>query len=176
MRIKRKIVLLSSCALLVQNMAAVLPAQAFDNQNLQDMTAFVYWKLPLGGEPNKAAEPTYGFSVGETSGGWLFGAPERPGTEDGGNRTNLALPMLFDLHFGGSGDDDALPSLSLTGVDVVGLASGKLNAADDGISTGEIIAASIGGALVVGGGVCAALCNDHHHHPAAAGEGAEDGG
>jgi len=163
--------------LLVQNMAAVLPAQAFDNQNLQDMTAFVYWKLPLGGEPNKTADPTYGFSVSETHKGWLFGTPERPGAEDSGSSTNLALPMLFDMHFGGSGDDDALPSLSLTGVDVVGLASGKLNAADDGMSTGEIIAASVGTALVIGGGVCAAVCwNNHHDHPAAAGEGAEDGG
>jgi hypothetical protein len=175
MRIKRKIVLLSSCALLLQNMAAVLPAQAFDNQNLQDMTAFVYWKLPLGGEPNKPAEPTYGFSVGETHESWLFGAPEGPGTEDSGSSTSLALPMLFDLHFGGSGDDDALPSLSLTGVDVVAAATGKVNAADEGMSTGEIIAASVGGALVVGGGVCAAVCNSHHHHPAAAGEGGEGG-
>lgn len=168
MNIKRKIVLLSSCALLVQNLAAAVPAQAFDNQNLQDMTGFVYWTLPLGGDLNKPAEPTYGLSIGERSGGWLFGTPTRSGESE-----NIAMPMLFDLHFGGGGDD-ALPSLSLTGVDVVGLATGRLNAADDGMSTGEIIAASVGGALVVGGGICAALCRKDHHGTAAAGEGGED--
>ena len=84
------------------------------------------------------------------------------------------MPTLIDLHFGGG--QDALPSVAFSGVDVVPIITGQLNAAEDGsqLSLGEYIAIGIGSALVIGGGVCAAICGDSHHHHG--GEGGAEGG
>lgn len=163
MKIRRRIALLSSCAYVLQSLAAALPAQAFDTQ--ENMAAFLYWKLPLGGSPSKDVEPTYGFSVRQTHDGWLF-APPDSGSQD--NTDTVVMPALFDLHFGG---DQTLPSLSFSGVDVVPVFTGQLNAVDQPGSEwtlGEWLAAGFG-TVAVGLGACAAAgCFTHHHHAVAA--------
>jgi hypothetical protein len=170
MKFRRKLALLSSCAYVLQSLAATLPAQAFEDQN--DMAAFFYWKLPLGGSPHRDVEPTFGFSVGQTNNGWLFSPPASTQSYT----DNVVLPPLVDLHFGGG--EDALPSLSLSGVDVVPVINGQLYAIDQPgseWSMGEWIAAGVG-AVAVGLGACAAagcFASDHH---GGGGEGGEIGG
>jgi hypothetical protein len=164
MNFRRKLALLSSCAFMLQNLVGTLPARAFGDQN--DMAAFLYWKLPLGGSPHHDAEPTYGFSVGQTNQGWLFSPPVSAQSYT----DNVVLPPLVDLHFGGG--DDSLPSLSFSGVDVVQVVNGQLNAVDQPGSEwtlGEWIAAGVGFAAVVVGGCAAAGCfTDNNHHNAEA--------
>jgi len=168
MKLRRKLALLSSCALILQNFAAALPAAAFDTQD--NMAAFAYWKLPLGGSSSANSDPTYGFSVEQTQNGWLF-APDSAQQQDFSD--DVAMPTLFDLHFGGGQE---MPTVAFSGVDVVPVLNGQLNAVDQPgseLGLGEWLAIGIGSALVIGGGVCAAVCDDGHHHHA--GEGGEGG-
>src|SRR5262249_50972240 len=109
--IRRKLALLSSGAYVLQTLVAALPAQAFDTQD--NMAAFLYWKLPLGAPSKQDVEPTYGFTVGQTHQGWLFAPPDAVSGQD--DTGNVAMPAWFDVHFGGS--QDALPSVSFSGVD-----------------------------------------------------------
>ena len=175
LKFRRKLALLSSCALILQSIVATLPAQAFDTQD--NMAAFLYWKLPLGGSPEKDVQPTYGFSVEQTHQGWLF-APSigaNDYTNSPGSADTVAMPAFFDMHFGGG--DDALPSLSLSGMDVVPVITGQLNAFGQPGTPwewDEWLAAGLG-TVAVGLGACAAAgCfSSNDHHAAAA---AEDGG
>jgi len=175
MKLRRKVALLSSCALILQSFVSVLPASAFDTQD--NMAAFAYWKLPLGSPPNQDVEPTYGFTVGQTNQGWLFAPPD---TSDSGRQDrggNIAMPAIFDMHFGGAQDE--LPSVSFSGVDVVPVFTGQLNAVDQPGSEwtmGEWIAAGVG-AVAVGVGACAAagcFSDNGHHHGGEGGGGGED--
>src|SRR5262245_47382819 len=124
MKMKRKLALLASCALVMQNVAATLPAQAFDTED--NMAAIRYSKRPLCGGPDQQTEPAYGFSVGQPHGGWLFAPPEDPRVDDNSGSQTVMMPALFDLHFGGA--QDSLPSVSFSGVDVVPVITGQLNA------------------------------------------------
>jgi len=168
MKLRRKLTLLSSCALILQNFIATLPAGAFDTQD--NMAAFLYWKLPLGGGSSSAdTEPTYGFSVEQTQNGWLFAPDSAQQQQDFSD--DVAMPRLFDLHFGGGQE---MPTVAFSGVDMVPVLNGQLNAVDQPgseLGLGEWLAIGIGSALVIGGGVCAAICDDGHHHHAAAAEG-----
>ena len=154
---------------MVQTIAAPMPARAFDTQD--KMAAFLYWKLPLGGSPAKDVQPTYGISVGQTDQGWLFAPPI--GANDYAD--SAAMPALFDMHLGGG--DDALPSLSFSGVDVVPIITGQLNAVDQPGSDwtlGEWLAAGLG-SVAVGLGACAAagcFSSDHNNN---GGEGRQPG-
>jgi len=164
---RRKLALLSSGAYVLQTLVAALPAQAFDTED--NMAAFAYWKLPLGTPSNQDVEPTYGFTVGQTHQGWLFAPDPVDGQPD--STASVAMPALFDVHFGGS--QDTLPSVSFSGVDVVPVFTGQLNAVDQPGSewtAGEWIAAGVGAALVGVGACAAAGCfsSDNNHHAAVA--------
>jgi hypothetical protein len=106
MKFRRKIALLASSAFVLQGLMGALPPPAAADDEL---AAFTYLKIPLGNVGNKETEPVYGFAVAQTEGGWLM-APSFYGTNQ------AQLPALVDLRFGG--DDDPLPSLSFSGVDI----------------------------------------------------------
>lgn len=164
MRIRRKLALLASTALVLQSIAGVLPRTAAAAAD-DDLAAFFYWKLPLGQSGSRSAEPVYGFSVAQTHDGWLM-APAVQGVEQ------VQLPALVDLRFGGG--EDALPSLSFSGIDVGTVLDNGLyqNAPGPAPNLGEWLLIGAGVAL---GGItaCAAAgCfENHHHHAVDGGEG-----
>lgn len=148
MKIRRKIALLATSALVLQAFMAALPpqARAIDDDN---MAAFLYWKLPLGAPNPAAAEPTYGFSVAQTQDGWLMPPPSV-------TQGRFLPPPLLDLHFGG-GDADPLPTLNFSGVDVGMVIDDALYQTEGpGPNTAEWILIAAGTALT-GVGICAAL-------------------
>lgn len=160
MNIRRKIALLATTAFVLQSLLPMVPAVAADDE---DLAAFAYFKLPLGDSGNKPAEPVYGFAVSQTHDGWLM-APSYYGVDQ------VQLPALVDLRFGG--DEDALPSLSFSGVDVGMVIDQALhqNAPGPGPSLGEWILIGTGVAL---GGItaCAAAgCFDDDDDDAVAAE------
>lgn len=127
-----------------------------------DLAAFAYWRLPLGDSGSKPAEPTFGFAVAQTHDGWLM-APSIAGSDQ------IQLPALVDLHFGGN-TDDALPSLSFSGIDVGMVIDQALH------QNGPGPAPNLGEWLLIGAGValggitaCAAAgCFEDDHHNVAA--------
>jgi len=158
MRSRRRIALLASSAFVLQGLLAALPMPAVADD---DLAAFAYWRLPLGGPDQDAATPSFGFSMMEAKNVWLT-----PSVKD--TDVDFAPPALVDLRFSG-GDEIKLPSLSLSGVDVGAVVDNALYA-DTGPAphTGEYILIGAGAGL---GGLiaCAALgCFDdgHHHHAA----------
>jgi hypothetical protein len=159
MRSRRKIALLASSAFVLQSLLAALPVPAAAAGD--DLAAFAYWRMPLGGPDQDAATPSFGFSMMEAKNVWL--TPSVKDTDD-----VFVPPALVDLRFSG-GDELKLPSLSLSGVDV-GVVVDNALYADPGPAphTGEYILIGAGAGL---GGLilCAALgCfdDDHHHHAA----------
>lgn len=108
MKIRRKVALLATAAFVWQGLMVAAP-KAFAGED-DDLAAFAYWKLPLGYGGSKQTEPTFGFALSQTHDGWLM-APAVNGVDQ------VQLPALVDLHFGGNADD-ALPSLSFSGIDV----------------------------------------------------------
>jgi hypothetical protein len=131
MKLRRKIALLASSAFVLQGLMAQLPAKADD-----DVAAFVFWRLPLGGPDRDAANASVGFSLLEADNVWLSTSVK--GTSD-----VFVPPALVDLRF--SADEDALPSLSFSGVDV-GMAF------DDGLYAGPGPAPHLGEWLLIGAG------------------------
>jgi hypothetical protein len=131
MKIRRKIALLASTAFVLQGLMAQLPAKAED-----DLAAFVFWRVPLGGPEQDAASSTVGFSLLEADNVWL--ATSGKGTND-----VFVPPALVDLRF--STDDEALPSLSFSGVDV-GMAF------DGGLYAGPGPAPHLGEWILIGAG------------------------
>ncbi len=166
MRSRRKIALLTSSAFVLQSLLAALPMPAAADD---DLAAFAYWKLPLGGPDQDAATPSFGFSMMEAKNVWLM-----PSVKD--TDVQFVPPALVDLRFSGGDDDIQLPSLSLSGVDVGMVVDNALYAGPGPAPhTGEWILIGAGTAL---GGItlCAALgCFDDGHHKAA-GDGGEVGG
>jgi hypothetical protein len=167
-KIKRKIALLSSCALTLQSLVVAMPAPARAGAD-DDMAAFLYWKVPLGARA-EATEPTYGFRLGETYDGWLLPPSAGPGAYS----DDVVIPSLVDLSFSGSGDDFT-PSLSFSGVDVGTLITGgRLNQAEEegiGITTLGWVTIGI---IAVGGGVAgcvAAGCFENDDDDAAVPDG-----
>lgn len=146
MKTRRKVALLATTAFVLQGLlAAVPPAMAVEDD---DLAAFAYWKLPLGDSGGKPAEPVFGFAVSQTQDGWLM-APSYYGVD------RVQLPALLDLRFGG--DEDPLPSLSFSGIDVGMVVDQALhqNAPGPAPGIGEWILIGLGATL---GGVtiCAA--------------------
>jgi hypothetical protein len=124
-KIKRKVALLSSCALALQSLMAMMPAPAKAGSD-DEMAAFFYWKLPLGATAAET-EPTYGFRLAETYDGWLLPPSGGPGAYS----DEIVMPPLVDLSFGGS-SDNVMPSLSFSGVDVgTVITGGRLNQGED---------------------------------------------
>ena len=157
-KIRRKAALLSSCALVLQSLVAAMPVPARADSD-DDMAAFFYWKVPLGATA-QSTEPTYGFRLGETYDGWLL--PSSRGSAEYGD--GLVMPPLVDLAFGGVGDN-AMPSLSFSGIDVGTLITGdRLNQAEDegtGITTmGWVTMGIIAAGGAVGGCVAAGCFDD----------------
>jgi hypothetical protein len=160
MKIRRKIALLASTAFVLQGLMAQLPAKAED-----DLAAFVFWRVPLGGPEQDAASSTVGFSLLEADNVWL--ATSGKGTSD-----VFVPPALVDLRF--STDDAVLPSLSFSGVDV-GMAF------DDGLYAGPGPAPHLGEWILIGAGtalggltICAAAgCFDGDNDDDVAAEGGE---
>ena len=139
MKIRRKIALLATTAFVLQSLLPLLPAAAADDE---DLAAFAYFRIPLGNSGSKPAEPVYGFAVSQTQDGWLM-APSYYGVD------RVQLPALLDLRFGG--DEDPLPSLSFSGVDVGMVVDQALhqNAPGPGPGLGEWIL--IGAGVALGG-------------------------
>ena len=156
MKSRRKIALLASSAFVLQGLLAALPVAAAADD---DLAAFAYWRLPLGGDGREPATPSFGFSMMEAKNVWLT-----PSVKD--SDVEFVPPALVDLRFSG-GDELKLPSLSLSGVDVGAVVDNALYA-DTGPAphTGEYIL--IGAGVGLGGLIaCAALgCFDDggHHH------------
>jgi hypothetical protein len=130
MKVRRKIALLASSAFVLQGLMAQLPAKADD-----DLAGFVTWRLPLGGADHEASS-TFGFSLMQADNVWLATAPK--GTSD-----VFVPPALVDLRF--STAENALPSLSLSGVDV-GMAF------DDALYAGPGPAPHMGEWILIGAG------------------------
>ena len=153
MKIRRKLVLLAGTALALQGILGVIPGGAAAGTD-DDLAAFFYWKLPLGySSGSQPADPIYGFSVAQTHDGWLM-APAVQGVEQ------VQLPALVDLRFGG--DEDPLPSLSFSGIDVGMVVDQALhqNAPGPGPGLGEWILIGAGVALAGVTGCAAAGCFD----------------
>jgi hypothetical protein len=167
-KIQRKVALLSSCALALQSLVATMPAPARAGSD-DDMAAFFYWKLPLGATAAQTA-PTYGFRLGETYNGWLLPPSAGPGAYS----DDVVMPPLVDLSFGGTGDD-AIPSLSFSGVDVGTLITGGRLNQDEDEGTGVTMLGWVTiGVMAAGGAVAgcvAAGCFDHDDDDAVAPEG-----
>jgi hypothetical protein len=106
MKFRRKMALLTATAFVLQGLLGALPPPAAAED---DLAAFTYLKIPFGYDGGSETEPVYGFAVAQTDNGWLM-APSFYGAEQ------MQLPALVDLRFGG--DDDPLPSLSFSGVDI----------------------------------------------------------
>jgi hypothetical protein len=170
-RIKRRVALLSSCALALQSLVATMPAPARAGSD-DDMAAFFYWKVPLGASA-KATEPTYGFRLGETYNGWLLPPSGGPGAYS----DEVVMPPLVDLSFGGGGDN-VLPSLSFSGVDVETLITGRLNQGEDegvGITTlGWVTLGVMAAGGAVAGCVAAGCFDNDDDDVAAEGGGGEE--
>lgn len=161
MKSRRKTALLVGTAFVLQGLLGALPRQAAADE---DLAAFAYWKLPLGYSGSAASEPVFGFSLAQIRDGWLL-APSVYGID------RVQLPALVDLRFGG--DEDPLPSLSFTGVDVGMVIDNALyqNAPGPAPGIGEWIL--IGAGVALGGiTVCAAAgCFDDDDNAGAAAEG-----
>lgn len=166
MQIRRRLALLAGTALVVQGLTGIMSPAAVAGAD-DDLAAFFYWKLPLGESGSRSADPTYGFSVAQTQDGWLM-APSVYGVD------RVQLPALVDLRFGG--DEDPLPSLSFSGIDVGAAIENGLfqNAPGPGPGLGEWLLIGAGAAL---GGItaCAAAgCFEGDDDPAVdGGEGGE---
>ncbi len=162
MKIRRKIALLASSAFVLQGLMAQLPAPAKADD---DLAAFAFWRLPLGGPDQDAARSTFGFSLLEADNVWLS-------TSGKGSSDVFVPPALVDLRF--STEEDALPSLSFSGVDV-GMAF------DDGLYAGPGPAPHLGEWILIGAGaalggltICAAAgCFDGDDDDNVAAEGGE---
>ena len=157
MKSRRKVALLASSAFVLQSLLAALPVPAAAGD---DLAAFAYWRMPLGGPDQDAAKPSFGFSMMEAKNVWL--TPSVKDTDE-----VFVPPALVDLRFSG-GDELKLPSLSLSGVDVEAVVDTALYAGPGPAPhTGEYILMGAGAGL---GGLilCAALgCFDDGHHHAA---------
>ena len=68
MKSRRKIALLAGSAFVLQGLLAALPVPAAADD---DLAAFAYWRLPLGGEDREPATPSFGFSMMEAKNVWL---------------------------------------------------------------------------------------------------------
>lgn len=154
MKSRRKIALLASSAFVLQSLLAAVPKPAAADD---DLAAFAYFRMPLGGPDQDANRPSFGFSMMEAKNVWLT-----PSVKD--TDVQFVPPALVDLRFSG-GDEIKLPSLSISGVDVGAVVDNALYA-DTGPAphTGEYILIGAGAGL--GGLVlCAALgCFDDGHH------------
>ncbi len=171
-KIKRRVALLSSCALALQSLVATMPAPARAGSD-DDMAAFFYWKVPLGASA-AATEPTYGFRLGETYNGWLLPPSGGPGAYS----DEVVMPPLVDLSFGGGGDN-VLPSLSFSGVDVETVITGRLNQGEDeddvGITTlGWVTLGVMAAGGAVAGCVAAGCFDNDDDDVAAEGGGGEE--
>lgn len=144
MKMRRRIALLASSAFVMQGLLAALPAPArADDDN---MAAFVYWRLPLGGPAQETADSSFGFSLMQDRNVWLASSVN--------NTAGFVPPPLIDLRFGG---DDPMPSLSFSGVDVgMVIDSALYETPGPAPHTAEwiLIGAGIG---LTGVGICAAL-------------------
>jgi len=154
-KFRRRVALLSSCALALQSLVATVPAPARAAAD-DDMAAFFYWKVPLGATA-AATEPTYGFRVAETYNGWLL----QPSMSPAYGGDDIVMPPLVDLSFGGSGDN-VMPSLSFSGIDVGTLITGgRLNQNEDddtgGITTMGWVTI---GVILAGGAVAGCVAAD----------------
>ena len=161
MKMRRGIALLASSAFVMQGLLAALPAPArADDDN---MAAFVYWRLPLGGASQEAEDSSFGFSLMQDQNVWLATSME--------NTLGFVPPPLIDLRFGG---DELVPSLSFSGVDVGTVIDSALyETPGPAPHTAEwiLIGAGVG---LTGVGICAALgCfdNDDDDAPVTAPEG-----
>jgi hypothetical protein len=158
MRSRRRIALLASSAFVLQSLLAALPIPVVADD---DLAAFAYWRLPLGGPDQQPATPSFGFSMMEAKNVWLT-----PSVKD--TDVDFVPPALVDLRFSG-GEEVKLPSLMFSGVDVGAVVDNALYA-DTGPAphTGEyiLIGAGVGlGGLIV----CAALeCFGNSHDRTAA--------
>jgi hypothetical protein len=170
-KIKRKVALLSSCALALQSLVTAMPTPAKADAD-DDMAAFFYWKIPLGATPAET-EPTYGFRVAETYNGWLLPPSGGPGAYG----DDIVMPPLVDLSFGGS--NDGMPSLSFSGVDVETVLTGRLNQGEEegvGITTlGWVTIGVMAAGGAVAGCVAAGCFEDDDDDVAAEGGGGGEG-
>ena len=146
MKSRRKIALLANSAFVLQGLLAALPVPATADD---DLAAFAYWRLPLGGPDQDAATPSFGFSMMQAKNVWLT-----PSVKD--TDVQFVPPALVDLRFSG-GDEILLPSLSFSGVDVGAVVDNALYAGPGpSPHTGEYIL--IGAGVGLGGLIaCAAL-------------------
>ena len=155
MKSRRKIALLASSAFVLQGLLAAMPMPAA----AEDVAAFAYWRLSLGGPDQNADTSSFGFSMMQAKNVWLT-----PSVKD--TDVEFVPPALIDLRFSG-GDEIQLPSLALSGIDVKSVVDEALYASPGPAPhTGEYIL--IGGGVGLSGLIlCAALgCFDdgHHHH------------
>jgi hypothetical protein len=158
MKSRRKIALLASSAFVLQSLLAALPMPASAED---DVAAFFYWRLPLGGPDQDAVAPSFGLSMMQAKNVWLM-----PSVKD--TDVQFVPPPLVDLRFSG-GDEVALPSLSFSGVDVGAVVDNALYAGPGAAPhTGEyiLIGAGVGlGALIACAGLGCFDGNDHDNPP-----------